>query len=378
MNFNPNLKIGILGGGQLGRMLIQSAIDFNLNISALDPDSNAPCKDLVGNFEVGKLTDFDTVYNFGQHCDLLTIEIENVNTDALKKLQSEGKQVFPQPEIIELIKDKGLQKQFYKEHGIPTADFVLLNDLNGLKENVDFLPAVQKLRTEGYDGRGVQVLRAKEDIAKGFDAPCVLEKLIDFKQEIAVIVARNKKGDVKSYPAVEMEFHPEQNMVEFLFSPANITEQVESNAQKLAIDLIQKLDMIGLLAVEMFVTKDDQLLVNEVAPRPHNSGHQSIEGSITSQFEQHLRSTLNLPLGNTSNIKNAVMLNLLGEEGHTGTAVYQGIDQCLNLEDVHIHLYGKKLTKPFRKMGHVTVLGEDMETAKNKAKLVKSTLKILT
>lgn len=378
MSFNPNTKIGILGGGQLGRMILQSAIDFNLNISILDPDENAPCKSLVANFEVGKLTDFDTVYNFGKQCDLITIEIENVNTDALKKLQSEGKKVFPQPEIIELIKDKGLQKQFYKENNIPTSPFILIENLEDLMANKDALPAVQKLRTEGYDGRGVQVIKSEDDFEKGFDVPCVLEDLIDFKQEIAVIVARNETGDVKSYPAVEMEFHPTQNLVEFLFSPANISQEVEEAAQKLASDLINKLGMVGLLAVEMFVTKDDQLLVNEIAPRPHNSGHQSIEGSTTSQFEQHLRAILNLPLGDTSNVKKAVMLNLLGEENHTGSAVYLGLEACLDLEDVHIHLYGKKLTKPFRKMGHVTVLDENMENAKNKAKFVKSTLKILT
>jgi 5-(carboxyamino)imidazole ribonucleotide synthase len=378
MSFNPNTKIGILGGGQLGRMILQSAIDFNLNISILDPDENAPCKSLVDNFEVGKLTDFDTVYIFGKQCDLITIEIENVNTDALKKLQSEGKKVFPQPEIIELIKDKGLQKQFYKENNIPTSPFILIENLEDLMANKDALPAVQKLRTEGYDGRGVQVIKSEDDFEKGFDVPCVLEDLIDFKQEIAVIVARNETGDVKSYPAVEMEFHPTQNLVEFLFSPANISQEVEEAAQKLASDLINKLGMVGLLAVEMFVTKDDQLLVNEIAPRPHNSGHQSIEGSTTSQFEQHLRAILNLPLGDTSNVKKAVMLNLLGEENHTGSAVYLGLEACLDLEDVHIHLYGKKLTKPFRKMGHVTVLDENMENAKNKAKFVKSTLKILT
>lgn len=378
MKFNPNTKIGILGGGQLGRMILQSAIDINLNISILDPDENAPCKSLVDHFEVGKLTDFDTVYNFGKQCDLITIEIENVNTDALKRLQSEGKKVFPQPEIIELIKDKGLQKQFYKENNISTSPFILIENLEALMANMDALPAVQKLRTEGYDGRGVQVIKTEADFEKGFDVPCILEDLIDFKQEIAVIVARNEKGDVKSYPAVEMEFHPTQNLVEFLFSPANISNKVEEAAQKLASDLINKLGMVGLLAVEMFVTKDDQLLVNEIAPRPHNSGHQSIEGSTTSQFEQHLRAILNLPLGDTSNIKKAVMLNLLGEENHTGIAVYQGLEACLDLEDVHIHLYGKKLTKPFRKMGHVTILDENMEKAKNKAKFVKSTLKILT
>ncbi len=374
MGFDPNIKIGVLGGGQLGRMMIQSGIDFNLNIGVLDPDPNAPCKNLVGNFQVGSLTDFDTVYQFGQQFDLITIEIENVNTEALKKLQEEGKKVYPQPEVIEIIKDKGVQKEFYKNNSIPTSEYFLLENKEQLKEHIDFLPAVHKLRTEGYDGRGVKVLKSKENISEGFDASAVLEKYVDYTKEISVLVARNANGETKTYPAVELEFHPEANLVEFLFSPASIDTETEIKASKIAIEVIEKLDMIGLLAVEMFLTKDGDILVNESAPRTHNSGHHTIEANVTSQFEQHLRAILNLPLGDTSIISNAVMINLLGAEGHTGNAKYEGAEIVMSLDEVHLHLYGKKTTKPFRKMGHATILGKEMEKVKSKAKLVKSTL----
>ena len=374
MGFDPNIKIGVLGGGQLGRMMIQSGIDFNLNIGVLDPDPNAPCKNLVENFQVGSLTDFDTVYQFGQQFDLITIEIENVNTEALKKLQEEGKKVYPQPEIIEIIKDKGIQKEFYKNNGIPTSEYFLLENKEQLKDHIDFLPAVHKLRTEGYDGRGVKVLKTKENISESFDAPAVLEKYVDYTKEISVLVARNANGETKTYPVVELEFHPEANLVEYLFSPADIDVETEIKASKIAIEVIEKLDMIGLLAVEMFLTKDGEILVNESAPRTHNSGHHTIEANVTSQFEQHLRAILNLPLGDTSIKSNAVMINLLGAEGYTGNAKYEGAEMVMSLDEVHLHLYGKKTTKPFRKMGHATILGKEMEKVKNKAKLVKSTL----
>ncbi|MEQ6121564.1 5-(carboxyamino)imidazole ribonucleotide synthase [Reichenbachiella sp. MALMAid0571] len=374
MGFDPNIKIGVLGGGQLGRMMIQSGIDFNLNIGVLDPDPNAPCKNLVENFQVGSLTDFDTVYQFGQQFDLITIEIENVNTEALKKLQEEGKKVYPQPEIIEIIKDKGIQKEFYKNNGIPTSEYFLLENKEELKEHIPFLPAVHKLRTEGYDGRGVKVLQSKESISDGFDAPAVLEKYVDYTKELSVLVARNADGETKTYPVVELEFHPEANLVEFLFSPANIDTATEIKASQIAIEVIEKLDMIGLLAVEMFLTKDGDILVNESAPRTHNSGHHTIEANVTSQFEQHLRAILNLPLGDTSIKSNAVMINLLGAEGYTGNAKYEGAEMVMSMDEVHLHLYGKKTTKPFRKMGHATILGKKMEKVKNKAKLVKSTL----
>lgn len=374
MDFDPNLKIGVLGGGQLGRMMIQSGIDFNLDISVLDPDPDAPCKNLVRNFQVGSLTDYETVYQFGKQFDLITIEIENVNTEALKKLQQEGKKVYPQPEVIEIIKDKGIQKDFYKKNNIPTSEYYLLENKEELRQYIDFLPAVHKLRTEGYDGRGVNVVKSADAFESSFDAPAVLEKFVDYEKEISVLVARNPNGETRTFPVVELEFHPEANLVEFLFSPATIEDAIEDKAKKIAIDVIEKLNMVGLLAVEMFVTKTGDVLVNESAPRTHNSGHHTIEGNVTSQFEQHIRAIMNLPLGDTSIKNNAVMINLLGAEGHTGDAVYEGAEMIMALDNVHIHLYGKKTTKPFRKMGHATILGDDMEMVKNKAKLVKSTL----
>ncbi|MEQ9286842.1 MAG: 5-(carboxyamino)imidazole ribonucleotide synthase [Cyclobacteriaceae bacterium] len=374
MGFDPTTKIGVLGGGQLGRMMVQSGIDFNLDISVLDPDPNAPCKNLTSDFSVGKLTDFDTVYDFGKDKDLVTIEIENVNTDALKKLQQEGVKVYPQPEVIKTIKDKGTQKDFYKANGIPTSEYVLLENKQQLREHIDFLPAVHKLRTEGYDGRGVKVLKNPESINEGFDAPAVLEKFVPYEKEISVLVARNADGDTKTYPVVELEFHPEANLVEFLFSPATVSTEIEAKASQIAINVIEKLEMVGLLAVEMFVLANGEVLVNESAPRTHNSGHHTIEANITSQFEQHIRAILNLPLGDTSIRENAVMINLLGAEGYTGNALYEGAEEVMAMDDVHLHLYGKKTTKPFRKMGHATILGKDMEQVKAKAKKVKSTL----
>lgn len=376
MLFRQDFKVGILGGGQLGRMLIQSGIDLNIQFSILDPDTEAPCKQLA-EFIQGKLTHFDTVMHFGKSCDLITIEIENVSVEALKELVRQGKKVFPQPEVIELIQDKRTQKEFYRKNNIPTAEFILVDSKQGIKKHVAFLPAVNKLGKEGYDGRGVQIIRNEKDFEKAFDAPSLLEKLIDFEKEISVIVARNENGEIVSYPAVEMVFHPEANLVEYLFSPAQISSAVSKEADQLARTIIQKLNMVGLLAVEMFVTKDDKILVNEVAPRPHNSGHQTIEANITSQYEQHLRAILNLPLGNTSSRQASAMVNLLGEEGYSGLAQYQGLEEILKLSGVHVHLYGKRNTKPFRKMGHVTIVGDDIESLKKKANFVKHTLKVI-
>ena len=369
-------KIGLLGGGQLGRMLIQSGIDFNIQFSVLDPDVSAPCAN-ISKFTHGKLTDFQTVVDFGKECDLITIEIENVNVAALKELVKQGKKVYPQPDVIELIQDKRTQKEFYKRHNIPTADFILTSDKQEVLANKHFLPAVNKLGKEGYDGRGVQILRSENDLSKAFDAPSLLEKLIDFEKEIAVIVARNEKGEIKSYPAVEMVFHAEANLVEYLFSPAQIADVVALQADSIAKAVIQKLNMIGLLAVEMFVTKDGQVLVNEVAPRPHNSGHQTIEANVTSQYEQHLRAILNLPLGDTSTLLASAMVNLLGEENYTGEAIYQGMEDVLKVDGAHVHLYGKMKTKPFRKMGHVTIVDDDKESLKKKVNFVKQTLKVI-
>ena len=375
-SFYQNYRLGILGGGQLGRMLIQSGVDFNINFSVLDPDPDAPCR-VLAEFTHGKLTDFDTVIKFGERCDLITIEIENVNTEALEQLVKEGKKVFPQPKIIELIQDKCKQKTFYKKNNIPTAEFLFVQSKNEVISNKSFLPAVNKLSREGYDGRGVQILRTENDLEKAFDAPGLLEKLVDFEKEIAVIVARSENGQIASYSAVEMVFHPEANLVEYLFAPAQLNQAVANQADAIARKIIDDLGMVGLLAVEMFVTKTGEVLVNEIAPRPHNSGHQTIEANVTSQYEQHLRAILNLPLGDTSIVQASAMVNILGEPNHNGLARYEGLAEVLNMPGAHVHLYGKKLTKPFRKMGHVTIVDRDVESLRKKAKFVKDHLKVI-
>ncbi|MBS1651123.1 MAG: 5-(carboxyamino)imidazole ribonucleotide synthase [Bacteroidetes bacterium] len=372
------IKIGLLGGGQLGRMLIQNGLNYNLNISILDSDKEAPCKHLVKEFVCGSLTNYDTVYAFGKNKDIITIEIENVNTDALKVLEKEGVVVYPQPHIIELIQDKGLQKMFYQRHQIPSADFFLIESKTEISKYIKFFPFFQKLRRGGYDGKGVIKLHDSQKLEKAFDAPSVLEQLVPFKKELSVIVARNKNGETACFPAVECEFSPEANLVEYLFSPAGISKQIEKEAYKIAKQIAEKLEIIGLLAVEFFLTQDNKLLVNEIAPRPHNSGHHTIEGNNVSQFEQFWRAILNLPLGDTSIIKSSVMLNLLGEYGFEGDAVYEGIENILKFNGVYVHLYGKQKTKGFRKMGHITVLDEDLQKAKQKAKLIKQSIKVIS
>jgi 5-(carboxyamino)imidazole ribonucleotide synthase len=366
----------MLGGGQLGRMLIQSGIDFNISFSVLDPDAQAPCRNLA-EFHVGKLTDYETVLKFGSSCDIITIEIENVNTAALRQLASEGKKVYPQPDVIELIQDKRSQKMFYRESGIPTAEFILTETQEDVRNHPGFLPGVHKLGREGYDGRGVQILREESDLDKAFDAPGLLEKLIDFHTEIAVLVARNEHGETRTYPPVEMVFHPEQNLVEYLFSPAQISKEVEARADRIARQVIEQLRLVGLLAVEMFVTHDGEVLVNEIAPRPHNSGHHTIEANATSQYEQHLRAILSLPLGETRAVLPSAMVNLLGEPGYEGPARYEGFEEVVKISGAHVHLYGKKITKPFRKMGHVTIVDSDIVSLKEKAAFVKRTLKVI-
>jgi len=375
--YQPGIRVGILGGGQLGRMLIQAGIDLNIDFSVLDPDANAPCRD-IAKFTCGKLTDHDTVMAFAKDCDVITIEIENVSTSALRALAAAGKRVFPEPEVIECIQDKRIQKEFYRKHSIPTADFVLIENRDDANLHAGFLPCVNKLGREGYDGRGVQILRKREDIAKAFDAPGLLEKLVDIHKEISVIVARSSSGEVRAFPSVEMMFHPTGNMVEFLFSPADIHPETEQRAATLAVEVITRLGMTGILAVEMFVTKGGEILVNEVAPRPHNSGHQTIEGNTTSQYHQHLLAILGLPLGDPAVRIPSAMVNLLGEEGHSGTAHYEGIADCIAMGGVHVHLYGKLLTKPLRKMGHVTITGKDTNELRQKARAVKEKLRVVS
>ncbi|MDL5047381.1 5-(carboxyamino)imidazole ribonucleotide synthase [Oscillatoria amoena NRMC-F 0135] len=374
--FQQDFTIGILGGGQLGRMLIQSGMDYNLVFRVLDPDKDAPCSRLVP-FKAGKLTDYRTVMKFGEACDIITIEIENVNTRALKELVKRGKRVYPQPEVIELIQDKRSQKIFYRECGLPTAPFHLTESRADVKRYIDFLPAVHKLGREGYDGRGVQVIRSKRDLRKAFDVPGLLEQFVDFKSEISVIVARNERGEIKSYPPVEMVFHPEKNLVEYLFAPARLNRALELEAESIACRAVNELKMVGLLAVEMFVTRKGEVLINEIAPRPHNSGHHTIEANATSQYEQHLRAILGLPLGETHLILPSAMVNLLGEPGYTGYARYKGFEKVMGLPGVHVHLYGKKITRPFRKMGHVTIVDPDVDSLREKASFVKRILKVI-
>lgn len=375
--FYQDFKLGILGGGQLGRMLIQSCVDFNIYTSVLDADDSSPCKEFASKFTLGDPTSFDDVYNFGKSLDLITIEVENVNVDALYKLQKEGKTVYPQPEVIALIQDKRTQKQFYKTNGIPTSEFVLVENRDEIKKHLDLLPAVQKLGRSGYDGRGVFKIKDASDIDKGFESPSVLERLVDFEKEISVITARNAKGEIAVFPVVELVFHPEKNLVEYLFAPANISSEVEEQAKAIALEVTKKIGIIGILAVEMFVTKDQKVLVNEIAPRPHNSGHHTIKANYTSQFEQHLRAILNLPLGSTLSNTKSAMVNILGEEGYSGIAKYEGLDALLQMEGVFLHLYGKKFTKPFRKMGHITVVDNDIQKLKEKVEKVKSIIKVI-
>lgn len=375
-DFYGELQLGILGGGQLGRMLIQEAINYNVNVHILDPDKNAPCRKLCNRFECGSLSDFETVYNFGKDLDMITIEIEKVNVDALEKLENEGVLVYPQSRIIRLIQDKGLQKQFFKQNDIPTAPFQLISTKENLYETSIPLPYIQKLRKDGYDGKGVKKINSTPEIEQAFEEPSLVEALVDFEKEIAVIVARNDKGEITTFPLVEMEFNPEANLVEFLIAPSTLPFEVQTQADEIAKKIAEDLQIVGLLAVEMFLTKEGEILVNELAPRPHNSGHHTIEGNITSQFAQHLRAIFNLPLGATTTRTNAVMINLLGEPRYEGLAKYEGVEEVLAIEGIFVHLYGKKYTKPFRKMGHVCIVNDDRELAIKNARWVQETLKV--
>ena len=374
--YGKNFRLGVLGGGQLGRMLIQEALNLNVKIHCLDPDENAPCSEIASTFSVGSLNDYQTVLDFGKDKDVLTVEIENVNIEALEDLERSGKRIFPQPNVLKIIKDKGLQKTFYLENNIPTADFRLINNASDLENNSDFLPFVQKMRTGGYDGKGVTSIKSQAEFSKAFDVPCIIEKFVDFEKELAVIVARNKNGEMAVFPSVECEFNPNLNLVEFLFAPAKINLEIEKKAQKIAQDIISKLDMVGILAVEFFLCKNGELLVNEIAPRPHNSGHHTIECNMTSQYEQHLRSVLNLPLGDTSIIQPGVMINLIGEEGFEGDVIYEGLEKILSIPGVKPHIYGKGKTKPFRKMGHITIVNKDLDFAKEIGRKVQKMIKV--
>ncbi|WBX73251.1 5-(carboxyamino)imidazole ribonucleotide synthase [Tenacibaculum pacificus] len=380
--FSSDFKLGVLGGGQLGRMLLTETQKFDIYTVILGDNNEAPCAQICNEFHQGDLFDFDTVYNFGKKVDVLTIEIENVNIDALDKLEAEGLTIFPKPANLRIIQNKARQKTFYKKNQIPTADFsrfAFVDELKKVYENklIEF-PFVWKAAQFGYDGTGVKVVRNSDDLQSLPEGECIAEKLVPFKNELAVIVARNSDGDIKTYPVVEMEFHPEANQVEYVICPARIDESVAKKAQEIALKVAKTLDFVGLLAVEMFQTSTDEILVNEVAPRTHNSGHYSIEASYTNQFEQHLRSILNLPLGNTDSKVAGIMVNLVGEEGYTGDVVYENMNTILKIDGVTPHIYGKKTTKPFRKMGHVTIVNEDIDIARQVAQQVKETIRVIS
>lgn len=374
--YGEGFHFGVLGGGQLGRMLIQEAVNYDIHVHCLDPDPNAPCRKLASSFTVGSLLDYETVYQFGKDKAVLTIEIEHVNVEALEALEQEGVLVYPQPSILRMVQDKGLQKQFYKENGIPTPDFQLINNKAEIAAFRADFPFMQKMRKGGYDGKGVTPLRSEADLENAFDVPSVLEKMVDFEKELSVIVARNAKGETRAYPTVECEFNPEANLVEFLFAPASISKEIDEKAQKIALDLIEKLELVGILAVELFLDKSGEIFVNEIAPRTHNSGHQTIECNVTSQFEQHLRSILNLPLGDTRLVQPGVMINLLGAKGFEGNAIYKGLEEVMQIDGVKTHLYGKAKTKSFRKMGHITVVAAELETAKKIGRSILNTVQI--
>jgi 5-(carboxyamino)imidazole ribonucleotide synthase len=381
--FSTQTKIGILGGGQLGKMLCLAAAKLDIKTYILDRSKDFPAGPHCFGFEEGNFNDYADVLRFGMDKDVITIEIEHVNTDALRELERLGKKVYPSPAALDIIKDKGLQKQFFVENGIPTTHFEVFQDENALRAAVQKgrwkIPFVQKSRTAGYDGRGVSLIRNQVDLAlKLLPGLCIAEAMAPINKEIAVIAARNEAGEIRVFPAVEMDFHPEANLVEFLICPARISPLAAAKAEALAEQVANAFGTCGLLAVEMFLDSDGNILVNEVAPRPHNSGHHSIETTITSQYEQHLRAICGLPLGDTAQILPAVMLNLLGEEGHKGPVRYEGIEACLAMPGVYVHLYGKAQTSPFRKMGHVTVSAADIEEALGKAKFVKENLKVVT
>jgi len=380
--FSSNFTLGILGGGQLGKMMLYETRKFDIATHVLDPNPEAPCRIACDYFEQGDLMDFDTVYNFGKKVDVLTIEIESVNIEALEKLESEGKTVYPSSKTLRNIQDKGVQKQFYKTHGIPTSPFIIFQNKNELNEAIIRkeleYPFVWKSCTGGYDGKGVNVVRDVGDVIPLPDESCIAEKFIPFKNELAVIVARNPSGEVRTYPVVEMEFHPEANQVEYVICPARIDEGVAQKARDIATKVSEAFKHVGLLAVELFQTRENEILVNEVAPRPHNSGHYSIEASYTNQFEQQLRAILDLPLGSTDSKVGGIMVNLVGAEGHTGEVVYQQIEEIMAMEGVTTHIYGKKQTRPFRKMGHVTIVNKDIAVARKIAGEVKKTIKVIS
>ena len=382
--FSSNFKLGILGGGQLGKMLLSETRKFDIQTYVLDPSNEAPCKIACNKFIQGSLTDFETVYNFGKLVDVLTFEIELVNLEALEKLESEGLKVYPSPKTLRLIQNKGIQKEFYLKNGIPTSKFEKYSSIQNLKsaivsqQSTIKMPFVWKCTEFGYDGNGVKIVRTISDLDNLPNVECIAEEMIAFKNELAVIVVRNSLGEIKNYPVVEMEFHPEANQVEYVICPARIDKYIAKKAIEIALKVSKEFNHVGLLAVELFQTQDDEILVNEVAPRPHNSGHHTIEASYTSQFENHLRAILNLPLGNCNSKVVGIMVNLVGEEGFKGNVIYENIEKIMAIDGVTPHIYGKRETRPFRKMGHVTIVNEDIKIARKIAEEVKNSIRVIS
>jgi 5-(carboxyamino)imidazole ribonucleotide synthase len=380
--FSSDFKLGILGGGQLGKMMLAETRKFDIQTLVLDPSEEAPSRFGCNAFYRGTLLDYDTVYQFGKMVNLLTIEIENVNLDALDALEKEGLSIFPSPKTLRLIQNKGRQKDYYVENNIPTSPHQRFVDINDLKKSIEKdelkFPFVWKCAQFGYDGNGVKIVRSAIDLVGLPEVECIAEVMVPFKNELAVIVARSVSGEVKTYPVVEMEFHPEANQVEYVICPARIDEKVAQKATEIALKVSEAFNHIGLLAVEMFQTDDNNILVNEVAPRPHNSGHYSIEASYTSQFENHLRAILNLPLGTTDSKVAGIMVNLVGEEGFSGPVIYENIEKIMAIQGVTPHIYGKRETRPFRKMGHVTIVNENMTEARKVAEEVKNSIRVIS
>lgn len=380
--FSSKQTIGILGGGQLGKMLLNTTYQWDLQTKVMDPSAEAPARIACNHFVQGDLMDYQTVVDFGKEVDVLTIEIENVNADALATLEQQGVKVYPQAAVLKVIQNKCHQKQFYQKNKIPTASFQLFNSKEELKDAVGrgliSFPFVWKSESMGYDGYGVQIVRSNQNLEQIKEGACMAEELVAIEKELGIIVCRSPKGETRCYPCVEMEFHPEANQVEYVLSPARISKDVAKKAEEIALAVSKAFQHVGLLAVELFLTKDGEIWVNEVAPRPHNSGHYSIEASYTSQFEQNIRALLDLPLGNTANKVSGVMVNLVGKEGHNGPVHYKNIEHILAIEGVNPHIYGKKETRPFRKMGHITIVNKELSVARKIAEDVKETIEVIT
>lgn len=368
------LKVGILGGGQLGRMLLQAAANYPVETFVLENDNECPAAHLCHHFTKGDIKDFDSVYNFGKTLDALTIEIENVNVEALEKLEAEGVKIYPKPSVLRIIKNKIRQKEYYSQFKIPTAGYLITDNLEELKSQEKFLPAVHKLGEGGYDGRGVQLLKTKDDLEKGFDKPSVLEKMVPIQKEIAQMVAVNEKGETSLYPPVEMLFDPILNLLDYQLCPAELSTQTLYKVEAIALTVVRNFNSPGVFAVEMFVDKNGDVFVNETAPRVHNSGHHTIEAHYSSQFDMLWRIMLGYPLGNTDAILPSIMVNIIGDEGYSGPVKYQGLDEVLKIENAFVHLYGKKETRPGRKMGHVTILSREKQDLLHQSNKIKRTL----